>query len=177
MTTKEFFKKYYPLAQKAAKGTKIYPALILTVASLESNNGLSLLSSKYNNFFGIKAFSSYKGKKVELYDTDYIDGKPIKHKQNFRVYNNPYECFLDFIKVLKQANFIKAGILLAKNVNEQFLAMKKGGYATAPNYVSSLINRLKSADFKQYKVPGTLTIIGIGLAIYLINKHLINKHG
>lgn len=171
MTTKEFFNKYYPLAKEATRGTKIYPALILTVASLESNNGKSLLSSKYNNFFGAKAFKTWSGQKIELQTTEVINNKVVTVKQPFRVYTSPLQSFKDFIKIVTQTNFIKAGILLAKNVNEQFLALKKGGYATATNYVSSLINRLKNADFKQYKVPGTLTIFGIALGIYLINKY------
>ena len=46
--TKAFFQKYKGDAIRATAGSKIFPEVVLAAAALESRNGESLLTSKFN---------------------------------------------------------------------------------------------------------------------------------
>ena len=64
---KDFISKIAPVVQKYAKqyGYKVCSPIIAQ-ACLESGYGLSSLASKYNNYFGLKCGSSWRGKSVNL---------------------------------------------------------------------------------------------------------------
>lgn len=55
MTNAEFVKKHYGQALVASKGSGIFIETLLGQSILETSSGKSLLSSKYNNYFGIKS--------------------------------------------------------------------------------------------------------------------------
>lgn len=170
MNTKEFFAKYRNFAIDAAKGSKIFPETILAAASVESGNGKSGLSAKYNNFFGIKADSSWKGKKINLpTKEEFTKGKIVTINQYFRVYESPVDSFRDYVKFVSKARYKKSGVLDAKNPKEQFEALKKGGYATASNYVDVLLKRLKDGGITIKKVAvGGGALLAIGLVSFLV---------
>ena len=54
MTNAEFVKKHYGQALVASKGSGIFIETLLGQSILETSSGKSVLSSKYNNYFGIK---------------------------------------------------------------------------------------------------------------------------
>lgn len=141
MTKEDFIKKYYNFAVSAASGSGLSPLLILSQAYLESGQGESVLTKKYNNFFGIKANASWQGKKV-LFKT--TEQKPTGEKYTidayFRAYNNPADSFKDHIKFLKtNPRYTKAGLFsYAGNFAKQADTLQKAGYATDINYAKLL---------------------------------------
>lgn len=126
MTQAEFIKKYYPIAAKARKGTRIFTSTILTQAAVESGYGTSELSKKANNFFGIKHFGKY----------------PKKYG-DYRAYDSPAECFRNYVKFLYENSRYQDAIN-AKNASKQLELIAQAGYAEAKNYNSVLQNVLEN---------------------------------
>lgn len=139
MTNKEFAEKYGQAAVDATAGSGIFPQTLLSQAILESNSGKSQLSSKHNNFFGIKADKSWTGAKVIMRTREVQNGKSIYIDSAFRKYATPVDSFKDYVAFLKKnPRYTKAGVFKATNFNEQIDAIAKSGYATATNYATSV---------------------------------------
>jgi peptidoglycan hydrolase FlgJ len=139
MTKKDYITNYWAAAQEACKGTPIFPILALAESAVESSWGESLLTKKGANYFGIKAFNTWKGKIVTLPTTEYINGKKELINANFRAYDNPVDCFKDYIKVVTGTRYKNAGVLDAKTPQEQIECIAKAGYSTSPVYAKTII--------------------------------------
>jgi len=147
LTRQQFTQKYYTLAKQVTAGTGIYPETLLAMAIVESRAGDSLLSKKYNNFFGIKSAGTWNGASVNLSTKEYYSSTPTTLQQNFRVYSTPLQGFKDFVKFLYvNPRYKKA--LTAPNFQEQIIEIARAGYATAPAY-ADIINQVaeKVKDF------------------------------
>ncbi|MEJ1241890.1 glucosaminidase domain-containing protein [Chryseolinea sp. T2] len=151
MTRKEYIIKYAPFVISALKGTKLFPSVMMAQALIESSNkagipGESLLASKYNNHFGIKADASWVGDKIDLKTTEYVKGVVKTVKAWFRVYEHAHHSFEDRIVFLTaNPRYQKGGVFNALDASQQTLALQRSGYATDPAYASklmSLITRL-----------------------------------
>lgn len=157
MTRKEFAIKWGKTILEISQGSGIIPALVLCQAILESSgkvNGKYLpaqskLAREANNYFGIKATKSWKGKVYEI-DTKEQDktGKVFIVKAKFRSYPNPVESFKDYIVfLLENSRYSKAGVFNAKTLKEQAQSLQKAGYATDTKYsdlIVSIYNAIKS---------------------------------
>lgn len=145
MTNRQFYDAYKQAANDAAAGTKVFPETILAAASLESGNGTSLLAFKYNNFFGIKAGSSWKGNVVKMATKEQdAHGKVFTVMAAFRHYNTPKDSFANYVKFISGTRYIAAGVLSSTTPQEQFAALQKAGYATDIKYAEKLNARLQS---------------------------------
>jgi flagellum-specific peptidoglycan hydrolase FlgJ len=126
-------------ATLATLGSPIFPETVLTQAIVESGTGSSSLSEKYNNYFGIKAGSEWKGRSVNMRTREVFDGRSTYINDNFRVYNSFYSSVRDLIKFYKKYtryNFV----IDSNNVEQQLRMIGLSGYATAPGYGSTLIS-------------------------------------
>jgi len=140
MTNAEFVKKHYTEAMIASRGSGIFIETLLGQSILETSSGKSQLSLKYNNYFGIKADKSWKGKIVNMRTGEVFSGKPVTILSNFRVYDSFLDSARDYIKFLKEnPRYTKHGVFKAKTYQEQIQAIKNAGYATGTNYVSAVV--------------------------------------
>jgi len=104
-------------------------------AGLESGYGKS---APGNNFYGIKAGSSWTGPVQRLWTKENIGGKMVRVKDNFRVYSSPAEAFRDWAKVVARR---WPGVLTASTFKEAVAALRAnqpGGYATDADYDKKL---------------------------------------
>lgn len=114
---------------------------------LETGNGTSSLVKRANNFGGIKADNKWKGPKTGEY----------------RLYSTPEEGLkaqIDFY--IDNARYRKNGVFEATTPEEHLAAVKRAGYATAPNYVSagmsmvkSIKPRLAKVDMSKFNIPAS----------------------
>jgi flagellum-specific peptidoglycan hydrolase FlgJ len=177
MTKTEFISKYGNFAKAASVNSGLSPVLILAQAYLESGRGESLLSKKYNNFFGIKADKSWNGKRV-LITTREQDkqGKDFFIKAEFRVYPSPADSFSDHIKFLKvNPRYRKAGLFSFPNdFNKQADTLQAAGYATDINYskVLKAVGNNFESIFKKLSENNTILLIPVllGIGIYFLTK-------
>lgn len=136
---------------QAAKATEtkygVPASITLGQIMLESggsySGGLSGLAYNYNNLFGITAGSSWTGKTI------YMTNKQGKDGQTYRVYNNVLESIDDHGKLLSNSNYT-SHTKGATTIQEYAQGIKDAGYATDPNYVTKLMNVIKTNNLTQY---------------------------
>lgn len=189
----EFVKKYAPYVNQVTAGTGILPGTLFAQAIIESQgkvNGVykvggSTLAQKANNFFGIKADISWKGKVFNIDTGEYTSsGKYYVQKgAGFRSYSSVKDSIADYVKFLKSnSRYEKAGVFKAKTVLAQAEALKKAGYATALNYpatIKSVYDGIKNfgviSDFVKANVGkslvvGLIVVGAVSATIYFANK-------
>lgn len=162
----------------AAKGTGILPETIICQSASESAWGESLLAKKYNNYFGIKAGSSWKGKTVTLQTREFVNGRYITIGDTFRAYGSFGESASDYIQFLK-GNKRYVNVFNQKDIYNQLVALKVAGYATEPNYATIIYNIYTSNKttiveaIKKAKTTMSLAFAAFGVgAYYLVRKYL-----
>lgn len=170
MNKQDFTNKYFPVAKAIGDKTKLSPFVILSQAYLESAGGESLLSKKYNNFFGMKKSVQWTGKTIALNTKEVKGGKTITIKQDFKVYNSAMESFYNYAQLLtKTKRYLDQGILKTTDPFLQAKAIVKGGYATDIKYlekVTALINEFLSIPISPAINIATLLIISTALIIF-----------
>lgn len=150
MNTKEFIDFISnDIVTVAKKYGYEYPSAIIAQAIVESNNGNSLLSKKYFNYFGLKCGSSWKGKSINLRTKEeYEKGVITNIRDNFRVYENRLEGvrgYFEFIQYNRYANIRKA-----TSSRDYLVRIKRCGYATSYNYVSVVYNVVKNYNLERF---------------------------
>jgi peptidoglycan hydrolase FlgJ len=189
MERTEFVKKYSPAVARITSNTGISPQVLFAQAILESSGkdekgkwgvGQSQLAKKYNNYFGIKASRQWKGPVVNMKTQEYYGNatQPTTINDFFRVYNSFEDSATDYIRFLKtNSRYTNAGVFTAKTPQEQIKAIKRAGYATAPNYVEramGIINKnvkqwVPEFSTTYYTAGGALMLLVVA-GIYLISS-------
>jgi flagellum-specific peptidoglycan hydrolase FlgJ len=143
------------VAPHATAASFEYPTLFVSLAiaqaALESGNGRSQLAAKYNNHFGIKANSAWKGKVVSLRTNEVYDGKQVTVVDGFRAYDTIEDSFADRNRFLARNNrYTSAGVFSAPTPQEQARALQHAGYATDPDYANKLIGIMKANGLERF---------------------------
>jgi flagellum-specific peptidoglycan hydrolase FlgJ len=148
-TRKELVKNYGSFVKQATKGTGIFPGTVFAQMVTESSAfvngknlvGASKLTRNSNNFFGIKAYSSWPGEKYLIQTREERpDGTSYYIKSYFRKYRSVEDSIKDYLKLITNARYTNAGVTTAPTVRKQFEALKRGGYFTANAYVDLATN-------------------------------------
>ena len=136
------------VAEGKKRGYSVYSTAIAQ-AVIESNYGQSKLSADYNNFFGLKCGSKWKGKSVNMKTKEeYTPGQLTDTRANWRVYDSIEEGvsgYYDFICTKRYANLKEA---LTPLQYAQFL--KADGYATSSSYVNTLYSCVTKLGLARY---------------------------
>ncbi len=182
-----FVKKYSPFVNEITKGSGIFAGTLFAQAIIESSGkyktdnqwlvGGSKLSQVANNFFGIKADKSWKGKR---YNIATGENKPTGEyyviKDDFRVYDSVEDSLKDYINFLQSnPRYKKNGVFDAKNVKDQAEALKRSGYATAPNYASMVESVYNSVKKFMIEIPVTKVISGAGIFALIVGAYFFFK--
>jgi len=136
-----FLNKYHQQAVDATRGTTLLPETMLSQASVESNWGASDLSAKYNNFFGIKKYPAYRGSTVKMPTKEYLGGRWVAVQADFCWWPSVTEGFRGWVHFLQQ-NPRYAKVFQQNTAEAQIRELKAAGYATDPNYISTITQRL-----------------------------------
>lgn len=127
----------------------LFPSVIIAQAALESNWGKSTLAAKYNNLFGVKVGSSWKGKSVNMNTREVLSGKDVVVSSNFRVYPSVQDSILDRNRLITGLSRYGAA-LSAATPEDQIRAIQAGGYATSPNYADTIISIINQNSLKDW---------------------------
>lgn len=131
-------------------------SVVIAQAILESGWGKSSLARKYNNFFGLKCGSTWKGKSVNLSTKEeYTQGTYTNIKANFRVYDSVADGvkgYFDFINTKRYKNL--KGVTDYKTYIKN---LKADGYATSSSYINNLTRIVEQYKLTTWdkKKPGT----------------------
>lgn len=146
---KEFAAFLAPMAQGLYKSHNILPSITIAQAAEETGWGKYAIG---NNIFGVKAFSDWKGKKVNARTHEFYGGTKTNEDAWFRDYDSIEQCMEDRGKVLSHSRY--AGVRNATNYADAAQALYTGGYATNPSYPRNLISIIKSNNLNQYDTKG-----------------------
>ena len=148
----KFIEEIKDEAIKNYKEYKILPSITIAQAILESSWGESDLAQIYNNLFGIKADSSWKGEYVTLETFEFYD---TKIEEKFRVFSNINQSIIYHAKFLvDNQRYKKYGVFEAKTYIEQAYALQNAGYSTAEDnsgqkrYAKDLIELIRQYNLQ-----------------------------
>jgi len=147
---KQFIQQIAPLIQEEAKRRGyLVCSPIIAQACIESNFGISSLSAKYHNYFGLKCGSAWKGKSVNLKTKEeYTVGTLTTIRDNFRAYDSMEEGvkgYFDFISTKRYSN-----LKSASTPREYLERIKADGYATSSSYVNTNMNCIGKFDLEKW---------------------------
>lgn len=141
--TRQYINTYKQLAINEEIRTGIPASIILAQGILESQSGLSKLSTEANNHFGIKCKAEWTGDTYN-YDDD------LK-QECFRRYPTAEDSYRDHSDFLKnRPNYASLFILDPVNCEDWAHGLKKAGYATNPAYARMLLKIINDNNLQQY---------------------------
>lgn len=145
-STVVYIELYKKIAVQEMKRTGIPASITLAQGILESNSGESNLAKKFNNHFGIKCKSDWKG------ETTYQDDDT--KQECFRVYPTALASFKDHSDFLKnRPNYAALFTLDPVDDSAWAYGLKKAGYATATDYPRRLLKIIDDYELSQYNFP------------------------
>lgn len=147
MSVNSFIEKISPAAVQEMHDHRIPASLIIAQGICESRSGDSLLASKYNNLFGIKAGSSWAGNKVSLKTKEFVNGKYITVYSYFRVYSSWTDSIKDHTQLLLSPRYKN---IVGTDYKTACILIKQDGYATSPTYTQTLISIIEKYKLYEY---------------------------
>lgn len=149
-----FVKKIAPYAQELSKKYGLLASVSIAQAAHESNWDNSQLSSKYNNFYGVKTQDETPGKSIVLDTTEYVDGKPETQKARFAIYDSWKDSMREHAETIVNGNTWNPDqfkdVIAAKNYKQAAKALYDNHYATDVNYTKLLINVIETWNMQRY---------------------------
>lgn len=176
MENGQFINWFGGLVSRMSENSVYFPSVLIAQAVLETSYGKSELSSKYHNYFGIKAGSSWKGHTVNMATGEVFDGESVTIQDDFRSYEDPDQSIKDRIDWMIRTDLYKE-VGLANTPEAQAEAIQEAGYATDPNYSNKLINLIHRYDLKQFDQNRDLMKnISIAISILLLTAAALTMY-
>lgn len=139
----KYIDTYAQVAISEMERTGVPASITLAQGMLESDYGCSELAAQYNNHFGIKCHSDWKGAKT-YYDDD-------RKKECFRVYSSAIDSFKDHSDFLRyQSRYAFLFDLKPTDYKGWARGLKSAGYATDPSYAVKLIQLIEELGLDEY---------------------------
>ena len=145
------------VAEKVNKYAPLYGICvhspIIAQAIIESGWGSSVLARRYNNYFGLKCGSSWKGGSVNMTTREeYKPGVITNIRDNFRTYEDfdaGIRGYFEFINKSRYANL--KGV---KSPEEYVRRIKADGYATSSKYVDTIMKVIRDNKLTRFDGNG-----------------------
>lgn len=154
-----FINKIAPIAQRQAKkhGNKIFPSICIAQACCESAYGTSPKMKRANAVFGIKVGKSkwhfgtaWKDKAYSTKTKECYDGKTYTEITDmFRAYDSLEDAVEDYFDMLCTASRYRHALNQPTPL-ECIKGIQKAPYATAPDYVNTVMNIVRIYNLKKY---------------------------
>lgn len=153
---KAFIEKIAPIAQAKSKG-RVLPSVCISQACCESAYGTSPRMIRANAVFGIKVGKSKTHFGTAWHDKAYstktkecYDGKTyVNITDLFRAYDNIDDAVEDYYDMLSVCSRYKACIG-EKDACKCITAIKNGGYATSPTYITTIMSIINKYNLTRY---------------------------
>ena len=181
-TAQSFLNKFKDFCIRDMKQSGILASLTGAQGFIESSKGNSGLTTKANNLFGIKG--KYNGQSVTMMTTEYYAGVKTRVPQPFRKYPSWQESVNDHSAMFNRLSWYE-NLRNCQDYEEACVNVKKDGYATAPDYTSTLMNPIRKYQLwmwdyevlKDYPVTKLKTVRrgSDGGGVYLLQKLLVGK--
>ena len=145
----DFVEKMMPYAVKATEGKSMNPLVLVAQAALETGWGKHVPAG--NNYYGIKAGSSWSGPTQDLDSPEFENGRMVSRNSRFRAYPSVLESMQDYVSLITGNERYSAAADKSFDPDRYFEEIQKAGYATDPHYASKLKNIARQIAFMAYK--------------------------
>ena len=137
----QYIDQYAEYAMEQMRRYGIPASVTLAQGIIESANGKSTLARTANNHFGVKG----------EFNGAYVLANDDKPNEKFKKYDNVGQSYEDHSKVLMGSRYQKyVGNLSPDDYKGWAAGIKKGGYATASNYVSTIVGVIEGSNLQKY---------------------------
>lgn len=147
-----FLNKIVPIVQKeySKRDRWILPSVCIAQAALESAWGTSVMMTKANAYFGIKAGNNWKGKVYSSKTKECYAGIRFTTITGvFRAYDSLADSISDYYNLICN-NSKYASAVNNSNPRNTITAIKNAGYATDPNYISDVMAIINKYNLTKY---------------------------
>jgi LysM repeat protein len=173
MQKNEFIPTIAPMvdAENKRRGYPLFNSVVIAQAICESAWGQSQIMMKANAIFGIKAFSSWKGKVYNSKTKECYDGASYTTIDScFRAYDNLQDSISDYFDLITRSERYRKACV-ASSPLECITAIKNGGYATSPTYINTIMSIINSNNLTKYdNVSQEITDNVSHEIIYIVKK-------
>lgn len=129
-----------------AAQTGIPAELLLAQAALETGWGRYRIPTAEgddsHNLFGIKAGGGWAGEVTSITTHEFIEGRRVPVRADFRVYDSYQEAFADYARLMR-GNPRYAAVGDSDSAEQAARALQAAGYATDPAYADKLISLIE----------------------------------
>ena len=137
----QYIDQYAEYAMEQMRRYGIPASVTLAQGIIESANGKSTLAETANNHFGVKG----------TFNGAYVVANDDKPNEKFKKYDNVGQSYEDHSKVLMASRYQKYVSSLSTDDYKGWAAgIKKGGYATDSNYVSTIVGVIEGNNLQKY---------------------------
>lgn len=137
----QYIDQYAEYAMEQMLRYGIPASVTLAQGIIESANGKSTLAETANNHFGVKG----------TFNGAYVVANDDKPNEKFKKYDNVGQSYEDHSKVLMASRYQKYVSSLSPDDYKGWAAgIKKGGYATDSNYVSTIVGVIEGNNLQKY---------------------------
>lgn len=137
----QYIDQYAEYAMEQMRRYGIPASVTLAQGIIESANGKSTLAETANNHFGVKG----------TFNGAYVVANDDKPNEKFKKYDNVGQSYEDHSKVLMASRYQKFVSSLSPDDYKGWAAgIKKGGYATNSNYVSTIVGVIEGNNLQKY---------------------------
>ena len=153
-TQQDYLRQALPAAVAESQQYGVPVSVALGQSILESGWGGSTLSSRYNNYFGIKCSTSspYQSGCINMGSGEYLHSSYQIISSSFRIYGSRTDSFLDHGYFLTH-NSRYGGAFAHTDDPDRFIReVARAGYATDPNYAQKVINLMNAYNLYQYDI-------------------------
>lgn len=136
-------------AQASAKATGV-PASVTLAQYIQETGWGAHMPVDSNNPFGIKAVSG--GPFVLARTTEYIRGELVRIEAKFHKYPSIDVAFMEHGRLIETARNYRSAMAFKDHPEEFALQLQKDGYATDPNYGTSLVKLMRLNQLEKYDI-------------------------
>lgn len=144
-----------PYARQMQEQYGVIASISIAQAILESDWHTSVLSTQYNNLFGIKADVGQKS--VVLPTQEFKNGEWVTIQGRFAAYDSWQQSMKAHAELLYHGTSWNAAqyqhVLAAKDYQAAATALTRDGYATDPTYAEKLVNIIQTWQLSRFDVP------------------------
>ena len=140
--------------RKKAGRKWVLPSVCIAQAALETGWGTSPLMVKANAYFGIKAGTSWKGMVYSTKTQECYNGRDYTTITDlFRAYGSPKDSVADYFDLITGLDRY-SGACNQQDARKCIQAVKDGGYATSPAYVTNVMSIINQYGLTKYDETG-----------------------
>jgi flagellar protein FlgJ len=121
----------------------VSPKVLLAQAAIETGWGRAVVG---NNLFGIKAGSSWNGRKINAATHEYQNGELVQITDAFRAYPSAEASVQDFVSLVANSPRYRGALGAGDNAAAYAQGLLAGGWATDIDYANKLRSVAASAS-------------------------------